>query len=87
MAGVAAYFSSEVAALRWLALSASAMFVIEGPLRLALETIVRLYDKDDNRYSSNIPPLIFVLAVVYIPSKIVGYILAAYCVAQFAIAL
>ena len=82
-AGVAAYFASDVEALRWLAFAASAMFVARGPLLYVRDFITG--SLDDIR--GDLGKLLGVIVLVTIGGEWVAYGFACYWMLVFVAAL
>ena len=82
-AGVAAYFASDVEALRWLAFAASAMFVARGPLLYVRDFIVEFLDE----IGGDLEKLLAVIVLVTIGGEWVAYGLACYWMLVFIAAL
>ena len=79
-AGIAAYFSDEVAPLRWLAYSAAMMFVVRGPLEYFKDCLVALHEDAGRDFRA----LLKATAVLVIIGEWVCYGLVGYWVYRFA---
>lgn len=82
-AGVAAYFSNEVAPLRWLAYSAAMMFMVRGPLRYFLDQLVSV----EEDVSGDFKTLLRVVIITGLVGQWVCFLLVGYWVYKFALSL
>ena len=82
-AGIAAYFSDEVAPLRWLAYSAAMMFVVRGPLQYFQDGLEALYENAGRDFRA----LLRASAILVLVGEWMCYGLVGYWVYRFALAI
>ena len=82
-AGIAAYFSNEVAPLRWLAYAAAMMFVVRGPLQYFLDLFTGLLEDAGHDWRI----LLQACVVAVLVGEFVCYGLVGYWIYRFSLAL
>lgn len=82
-AGLAAYFSNEVAPLRWLAYCAALMFFLRGPLEYCREYLVTWHEDA----GLDLKNLLRTAALLTVLGEWVCYVLVGYWVYRFALAI